>query len=70
VAAWHAATESAAAVDLVYEASGAHAAYAASPIQRHFRDVHVAIQHAMVSSASATLAGRVLLGVEADTSTL
>jgi indole-3-acetate monooxygenase len=70
IAASHAATEAAAAVDLVYEAGGATAVYAKSPLQRQFRDVHVATQHAMVSSTSALLAGRVLLGIESDTSTL
>jgi alkylation response protein AidB-like acyl-CoA dehydrogenase len=70
IAAAHAATAAAAAVDLVYEAAGAGAVYSKSPLQRHFRDVHVATQHAMVSSTSEILAGRVLLGLESDTSTL
>jgi alkylation response protein AidB-like acyl-CoA dehydrogenase len=66
LAACHAATECAAAVDLVYHAGGATSIYAKSPLQRCFRDVHVATQHVMVSSTAATLAGRVLLGVETD----
>ena len=70
VAACNAATESAAAVDLVYTAAGGTSIYATSPLQRCFRDVHVATQHVMVASSAATLAGRVLLGVESDTSTL
>jgi len=70
LAASHAASESAAAVDLMYEAGGATSIYASHPLQRHFRDVHVATQHVMVSPTATTLAGRVLLGVESDTSTL
>ncbi len=70
IAACNAATESAAAVDLVYTAAGGTSIYATSPLQRCFRDVHVTTQHAMVSSTMATLAGRVLLGVETDASAL
>jgi alkylation response protein AidB-like acyl-CoA dehydrogenase len=70
LAASHAATESAAAVDLAYEAGGATSIYAKHPLQRHFRDVHVATQHIMVSSTSKVLAGRILLDVESDVSTL
>ena len=70
LAATHATRESAAAVDLMYEAGGASSIYSSSPLQRCFRDVHVATQHVMVNPTSATLAGRVLLGVESDVSTL
>ncbi len=69
-AASHAATESAAAVDLAYEMGGATSIYEKSPLQRAKRDVHVATQHIMVAPVAATLAGRVLLGLESDTSTL
>jgi alkylation response protein AidB-like acyl-CoA dehydrogenase len=69
-AAVHATSEAASAVDLVYDAAGASAIYQKSPLQRHFRDVHVATQHVMVASSAAVLAGRVLLGVETDTSLL
>lgn len=70
LAACHATTESARAVDLAYEAGGGTAIYATSPLQRCFRDVHVTTQHVMVSATSATMAGRVLLGVESDVATL
>ncbi|HEU0029166.1 MAG TPA: acyl-CoA dehydrogenase family protein [Kofleriaceae bacterium] len=70
LAACHATTEAAAAVDLAYETGGGTSIYATSPLQRCFRDVHVATQHIMVSPTAATLAGRVLLGLESDTSTL
>jgi alkylation response protein AidB-like acyl-CoA dehydrogenase len=70
IAASHAATEAAAAVDLVYNASGATSIYTSSPLQKHFRDVHVATQHLMVAPTALQLAGRVLLGLEADTTML
>jgi alkylation response protein AidB-like acyl-CoA dehydrogenase len=70
IASVHAAAEAAAAVDLVYEAGGGTSIYAKSPLQRAFRDVHVATQHVMVSATTATLAGRILLDVETDTSML
>jgi alkylation response protein AidB-like acyl-CoA dehydrogenase len=70
LAACHAASEAAAAVDLVYHAAGASSIYASNPLQRHFRDVHVATQHAMVGTSVATLVGRVLLGVDSDVSQL
>ncbi len=66
LAACHAVTEAAAAVDRMYTAAGASAVYETSPLQRQFRDVHVATQHLMVSRASAGLAGRVLLDVPSD----
>jgi len=50
------------AVDLVYNAAGGSAVYSAGPLQRHFRDVHVATQHAMVSTDVVETAGAVLLG--------
>lgn len=70
IAACHAARESAAAVDLAYDAGGGSSIYAASPLQRALRDVHTATQHVMVGEASRVMAGRVLLGVEGDVSTL
>ena len=41
-----------------------------SPLQRRFRDVHVATQHIMVAPASWELAGRLLLGLPTDVSQL
>ena len=66
LAATHATLASACAVDLVYGAGGGTAVYAASPLQRCFRDIHVATQHVMVAPATLELAGRILLGLEAD----
>jgi alkylation response protein AidB-like acyl-CoA dehydrogenase len=62
----HAAESAAAAVDLAYRAGGGTSVYARSPLQRHFRDVHVATQHAMVSPEVVELAGAVLLGQQVD----
>jgi alkylation response protein AidB-like acyl-CoA dehydrogenase len=53
-------------VDLAYEAGGASSIYSSSPLQRCFRDVHVATQHIMVAPGSLELAGRALLGIEGD----
>lgn len=66
----HAAEESAAVTALAYKAGGGSAIYTKSPLQRYFMDAHVVTHHLMVSSTSATTAGRVLLGLEPDTTTL
>lgn len=70
LAASHAASESAAAVDLMYAQAGATAIYARSPLQRQLRDAHVVTQHVMVAPTAAQLAGRVLLGLESDATML
>jgi indole-3-acetate monooxygenase len=66
IAAWHAATEAAGAVDLCYQLGGAASIRAASPLQRQFRDVHVVTQHAVVSAATASYASRALLGLDVN----
>jgi alkylation response protein AidB-like acyl-CoA dehydrogenase len=70
LAAAHATAEAASAVDLAYEAGGGTSIYATSPLQRAFRDVHTATQHVMVAKTATTLAGRILLDLESDTSAL
>lgn len=70
LAACHAATESAAVTASAYELGGGSAVYRTSALQRQFRDAHVVTHHLMVSSTALTMAGRILLGVETDTSTL
>lgn len=52
----------AAVVDRVFTLAGGTAVFAASPLQRCLRDVHVATQHMMVSESTFELAGRLLLG--------
>jgi len=40
--------------------------YRTSPLQRLFRDVHVATQHMVVATSTLELTGRLLLGLETD----
>jgi alkylation response protein AidB-like acyl-CoA dehydrogenase len=70
LAATHATAAAARATDAAYTAGGGTAVYADSPLQRTFRDVHVVTQHMMVAPATWELAGRVLLGLETDTTML
>jgi alkylation response protein AidB-like acyl-CoA dehydrogenase len=70
LAATHATTASARVVDAMYGAGGGTAIYQTSPLQRYFRDVHTATQHMMVAPPTLELAGKVLLGVPADTAAL
>ena len=58
------------AVDIVYEQAGGTAVYRTSPLQRRFRDVHVATQHMMVKQQTYELAGRLFLKQPTDTSQL
>jgi hypothetical protein len=54
----------------MYEAGGGTSIYATSPLQRCFRDVHVATQHAMVATSTYELTGRLLLGLDTDSAML
>jgi alkylation response protein AidB-like acyl-CoA dehydrogenase len=53
------------AVDLMYAAAGGTSVYSSSPLQRRFRDLHVAASHYLVNDDKYTQAGRMLLGAEA-----
>jgi len=53
-------------VDMVYNMSGATAAYESSPIQRQFQDVHVISQHLQARMAHYELVGRHWLGLKVD----
>jgi alkylation response protein AidB-like acyl-CoA dehydrogenase len=66
----HAVRSCARAVDKMYELGGGTSVYESSPLQRIFRDVHVATQHMMVGRPTLELAGRLFLGLESDTSQL
>ena len=70
LSATHAARASARAVDLMYNLGGGTSVYKTSPLQRIFRDVHVASQHMMIAPPTMELAGRLLLGQEAEISQL
>ena len=60
----HATRAAAEAVDRMYTLAGGTSVYRRSPLQRIFRDVHVATQHMMVGPATLELTGRLLLGLE------
>ena len=66
----HATHTSAEVVDLMYNLAGGSSVYRNSPLQRIFRDVHVATQHMMVGPSTYELTGRLLLGLETDTAML
>lgn len=67
LAATHATQTAAEATAIIYAAAGGAAVYRTSPIQRCYRDVSVAIQHAMVAPRTFEVAGRIKLGLETDT---
>ncbi len=66
----HAAQASVRAVDLMYALGGGTSVYKSSPLQRIFRDVHVASQHMMIATPVMETVGRVLLGQETDVTQL
>lgn len=70
VAATHAVRTSADITRSMYDLAGGSAIYDDSPLQRHFRDAHTATAHFQVNAASRELPGRILLGLDADTSML
>jgi alkylation response protein AidB-like acyl-CoA dehydrogenase len=67
LAAAQAASASAQAVDLLYNAAGGSALYENNLLERCFRDVHATTQHVGTSSANFELSGRVLLGLDPGT---
>ncbi|HEB89759.1 MAG TPA: flavin-dependent monooxygenase [Deltaproteobacteria bacterium] len=66
----HAVHASARAVDRMYALGGGTSVFRSSPLQRIFRDVHVATQHMMVAPATLELTGRLFLGLDTDTAML
>jgi indole-3-acetate monooxygenase len=70
LSATHAVRAAAGVVDTCYELGGGSSIYARSPLQRRFRDVHVATQHMLISPATFELTGRLLLGLPTDTAQL
>ncbi len=59
----HAMHESVRAVDKVFHAAGTTAIYTRLPLERAFRDVHVAVQHGAALPSYFESAGKVLLGL-------
>ena len=57
-------------VDTIYELAGGSSVYSSSPIQRRFRDVHVATQHIMVGPSTWEVTGRLFLDQPTDISQL
>jgi alkylation response protein AidB-like acyl-CoA dehydrogenase len=54
----------------MHELAGGTSVYASHPLNRRFRDAHVATQHVMVAPPTLELAGRVLLGLPVDATML
>jgi indole-3-acetate monooxygenase len=59
----HAMHEAVRAVDKVFHAAGTNAIYTRMPLERAFRDVHVAVQHGAALPSYFESAGKVLLGL-------
>jgi alkylation response protein AidB-like acyl-CoA dehydrogenase len=70
LAATHATRAAADVTRAVYDLGGGSSVHLSSPLQRRFRDAHVATQHVMVSPATLELAGRVLMGLPTDATML
>lgn len=66
LAATNATWRSAAAVDRMYHAGGGSSIHETHALQRVFRDVHVATQHAMVAERTYEPLGRMALGLPTD----
>ncbi|WP_353217905.1 acyl-CoA dehydrogenase family protein [Sandarakinorhabdus sp.] len=54
----------------MHELAGGTSVYASHPLNRRFRDAHVATQHVMVAPPTLELAGRILLGLPTDSALL
>ncbi|MCI0878969.1 MAG: acyl-CoA dehydrogenase family protein [Chloroflexi bacterium] len=59
----HAMRESVEAVDLLFHAAGTNAIHRKYPLERFFRDIHVAVQHVAALPSNFESAGQVLLGL-------
>jgi len=62
----HAMHEAVRCVDLIFHAAGTNAVYARNELERHFRNIHVAVQHAAGLPMHMQAAGKVLLGLRPD----
>ena len=59
----HGMHEAARCVDIVFHAAGTNAVYERNPLERNFRNIHVAVQHAAGLPAHMEAAGKALLGL-------
>ena len=59
----HAVRESVRAVDLLLHAAGMNAIYRKHPLERFFRDIHVAVQHGSGLTSNFECGGQVLMGL-------
>ncbi len=62
----HGMHEAVRATNLVFHAAGTNAVYQKHPLERYFRDVHVAVQHAVGRPEIIEDAGKALLGLSPD----
>lgn len=58
----HSIHEAVCVVDIVFHAAGTNAVYRKNPLERYFRDIHVAVQHAAALPLHIEAAGKVLMG--------
>ncbi len=70
LAATHLTRTAADVVRMAYDMAGGTAVYSKHPLQRRFRDAHVATQHMMIAPPTYELAGRVALGLPTDATAL
>lgn len=70
LASTHATRVSAEACRDLHDLAGGSAVYLDNPLQRRFRDAHVATQHMMVAPPTLEVTGRALLGLPTEDSTL
>jgi alkylation response protein AidB-like acyl-CoA dehydrogenase len=59
----HGMHEAVRAVDLVFHAAGTNAIYTRNPLERPFRDIHVAVQHGAALPGHLESAGKALMGL-------
>jgi indole-3-acetate monooxygenase len=60
----HAMHEAVRSVDIVFRVAGTNAIHTRNPIERHFRDIHVALQHNSAFPAHYESAGKALMGLK------
>lgn len=66
----HAVNSAVTAVDALFRLAGGSSVYKSFPLQRRFRDIHVATQHMMVSDSVLELVGRLMVGLETNVNQL